>query len=99
MWDAHTSCTELNELPEVETALCGEAMFVKGDEKLTRLVPRTDIHQVLQQVAQSLAKLPSPNLIADLAGTAPFRAPRAKPRGRAVQGQGAAPTASANAVT
>ena len=41
-------------------------MFVKGDEKLTRLVPRTDIHQVLQQVAQSLAKLPSPNLLPTL---------------------------------
>jgi hypothetical protein len=55
----HTSCAELNELPEVETALCGEAMFVKEGEKLTRLVPRAGIHQVLQQVAQSLANLPN----------------------------------------
>ncbi len=57
----HTSCAELDELPEVETALCGEATFVKEDEKLTRLVPRADIHQVLQQVAQGLAKLPNPS--------------------------------------
>ena len=56
----YARCAELEELPEVETALCGEATFVKEDEKLTRLVPRADIHQVLQQVAQSLAKLPDP---------------------------------------
>ena len=57
----HTNCAELDELPEVKTALCGEAMFVKEGEKLTRLVPRADIHQVLQQVVQSLAKLPNPS--------------------------------------
>jgi len=57
----HTSRAELVELLEVETALCGEATFVKEDEKLTRLVPRADIHQVLQQVAHSLAKLPNPS--------------------------------------
>ena len=56
-----TSCAELEGLPEVETALCDEATFVKEDEKLTRLVPRADIHQVLQQVAKSLAKLPNPS--------------------------------------
>jgi hypothetical protein len=54
----HISCAELEELPEVEVALCSEVKFVKEDGKLTRLVPRTDIHEVLQQVAQSLAKLP-----------------------------------------
>lgn len=53
------SCIELMELPEVETALCSEAEFSKEDGRLTRLVPRADIHQVLHQVAQSLAKLPS----------------------------------------
>jgi hypothetical protein len=57
----HTGRAELGELPEVETALCGEATFVKEDEELTRLVTRADIHQVLQQVAQSLAKLPNPS--------------------------------------
>lgn len=56
----HINCAELDQLPEVGTALCGEVAFVKEDEKLTRLVPRADIHQVLQQVAQSLAKLPNP---------------------------------------
>ena len=55
----HTSCAELVELPEVESVLCGEAKFAKEDERLTRLVPRADIHEVLQQVAQSLAKLPN----------------------------------------
>jgi hypothetical protein len=55
----HTSRADLVEFPEVETALCGEAAFVKEDEKVARLVPRTDIHQALQQVAQSLAKLPN----------------------------------------
>jgi hypothetical protein len=54
----HTNCAELDQLPEVGTALCGEVAFVKEDEKLTRLVPRADIHQVLQQVAHTLAKLP-----------------------------------------
>lgn len=54
----HTSRAELVELPEVETVLCGEAKFVTEDEKLIRLVPRTDIHQALQQMAHSLAKLP-----------------------------------------
>jgi len=57
----HTSCAELLELPEVGTALYGEATFVKEDERLTRLVPRTEIHEVLQHLAQSLAKLPNPN--------------------------------------
>jgi predicted AAA+ superfamily ATPase len=57
----HTSRAELAELPEVETALCGEATFVTEDEKLTRLVPRADIHQVLQQVAHSLTQLPNPS--------------------------------------
>ena len=57
----HTSCAGLEELPEVEAALCGESTFVKEDEKLTRLVPRAEIHQVLKQVAQSLAKLPNPS--------------------------------------
>jgi hypothetical protein len=57
----HVSCAELEELPEVKTALCGEATFVREDGKLTRLVPRADIHQVLHQVAQSLANLPNPN--------------------------------------
>lgn len=57
----HTSRAELGELPEVETALYGEATFVKEDERLTRLVPRADIHQALQQVAHSLAKLPNPS--------------------------------------
>ena len=56
----HTGRAELVELPEVETALCREATFFKEDEKVTRLVPRADIHQVLQEVAQSLAKLPNP---------------------------------------
>jgi hypothetical protein len=50
----HTNCAELDELPEVETALCGETVFAKEGEKLTRLVPRANIHQVLQQLAQSL---------------------------------------------
>jgi hypothetical protein len=55
----HASRAEMVELPEVETALCGEAAFVKEDEKVTRLVPRADIHQALWQVAQSLTKLPN----------------------------------------
>ena len=33
---------------------CSEATFVKQDEMLMRQVPRSDIHRVLQQVAQSL---------------------------------------------
>jgi hypothetical protein len=57
----HTSRAELAELPDVETALLGEATFVTEEEKLTRLVPRADIHRVLQQVAHSLAKLPNPS--------------------------------------
>jgi Protein of unknown function DUF262 len=57
----HTNCAELDQLPEIGTALCGEVAFVKEEEKLTRLVPRGDIHQVLQQVAQSLAKLANPS--------------------------------------
>jgi len=55
----HVNCAELDELPEVETTLCGEAAFVKEAEKLARVVPRADIHHVIQQVAQSLAKLPN----------------------------------------
>ena len=55
----YTSCTELMELPEVETVLCHEATFAKEDGKLARLVPRAEIHDLLQQVAQSLANLPS----------------------------------------
>lgn len=57
----HTSCAELAQLPEVETALYGETAFVKEGETLMRLVPRADIHQVLRQVALSLANLPSPS--------------------------------------
>lgn len=56
----HTSRAELAEFPEVEIALCGEAGFIKGDEQLTRLAPRTDIRRVLQQVANTLAKLLQP---------------------------------------
>lgn len=55
------NCAELGELPEVWTALSAEAAFVAEGEKITRLVPRPDIHQVLEQVAQSLAKLPNPS--------------------------------------
>jgi hypothetical protein len=57
----YTSLAGLVELPEVKTALCSEAAFVNTNEKLVRLVPRADIHQVLQQVAHSLAKLPNPS--------------------------------------
>jgi hypothetical protein len=57
----HTRCAELAQLPEVETALCGEATFIKESEALMRLVPRSDIHQVLRQVAWSLAKLANPS--------------------------------------
>jgi len=57
----HANCADLEQLPEVGTALCGEVAFVKEDEKVTKLVPRADIHQVLQRVAQSLGKLPNPS--------------------------------------
>jgi hypothetical protein len=57
----YTGRAELDELPEVETALCGEATFVKEDERLTRVVPRADIHKVLQKVAQTLANLRTPS--------------------------------------
>jgi hypothetical protein len=53
----HTTRAELVELPEVEAALCGEVEFVKADDKFMRLVPHSNIHQALHQVAQSLAKL------------------------------------------
>jgi len=53
-----TSCAELQELPEVETALYDGASFAESGGKLKRLVPREEIHGVLQQVAQNLAKLP-----------------------------------------
>ena len=55
----HVNCAELKELPEVESTLCGELEFIKEDGTLTRLVPRADIREVLRQLAQSLAKLPS----------------------------------------
>ena len=44
-------------LPEAEIALCDEAKFVEEGEKLTRLVPRADIRQVLHQAADCLARL------------------------------------------
>jgi hypothetical protein len=53
----HIRCAELAQLPEVESALCGEATFVKEGETLMRLIPRSDIHEVLRQVAGSLARL------------------------------------------
>jgi len=54
------ACAELAELPEVEAALRDGAKFAKENGRLTRLVPRADIYQALQQVAQSLANLPDP---------------------------------------
>jgi len=54
----HTSSAGLAELPEVEAALC-DLGFGKGDDILMRLVPRGEIHQLLQQVAYSLANLPT----------------------------------------
>jgi hypothetical protein len=57
----HVSCAELEDLSEVESALCRERTFVKEDEQLTRLVSRAEIHQLLQQVAQRLANLPDVN--------------------------------------
>lgn len=56
----YTRTSGLIEVPDVETALCGEAAFLKGDDNLVRLVPREDVHQALQQIAASLAKLPKP---------------------------------------
>jgi hypothetical protein len=41
----------------VEAAFCNEVRFVKEGEELRRFVPRTDIHEVLQEVALRLAKL------------------------------------------
>jgi len=55
----HTSCSELSGLPEVEDVLRGQGGFTEEAGKLTRLVPRPDIHLVLQQLAQSLANLSS----------------------------------------
>lgn len=55
----HTPFGELQEVPEVESVLSGEATFVKDGVSLTRLVPRDEINDVLRQVALSLAKLPS----------------------------------------
>lgn len=57
----YARCAELAQLPEVEAALCGEATFVKEGETLMRLVPRSDVHQLLRRVARSLAKLANPN--------------------------------------
>lgn len=54
------ACTELAEVPEVEVILCDEAKFVKADGRLTRTGPREEIHDVLQQVSQTLANLPNP---------------------------------------
>lgn len=53
-----TSCAGLAALPEVEAALLEEAGFVKEFGNVTRMVSRADIHEVLRQMAQSLAKLP-----------------------------------------
>jgi len=56
----HTSCAELDHLPEVEAALRVEAMFVQEGQTLMRFVPRADIHKALRQLGASLAKLPNP---------------------------------------
>lgn len=51
------SSSELAALPEVEVTLLSEGKFTKESGRLTRMVPRADIHEVLRQIAQSLAKL------------------------------------------
>jgi hypothetical protein len=51
-------CAELKELPEVEAALRDRGAFSEEAGELRRLVPRENIHTVLQQLAQSLANLP-----------------------------------------
>lgn len=48
----------LKELPEVEVVLCDAAEFVEEDGDWALLVPRGEIHHVLEKVAQSLATLP-----------------------------------------
>ena len=61
----YARCAELAQLPEVEAALYGEAAFVKEGDTLMRLVPRSNIHQALREVAQSLAEIvASPQSIA-----------------------------------
>lgn len=47
-------------LPEVEAVLCKEADFANEGGKVMRLVPRPVIHEVLQQLAQTLSNLPNP---------------------------------------
>lgn len=53
----HVSSLELQNLPEVESALCEGAAFTKVDGSLNRLVPRDEIRTVLQEMARSLKKL------------------------------------------
>jgi hypothetical protein len=55
----YTSCASLTELPEVDSVLRNEGKFSEMAGKLTRMVPRESIHDVLQQLAQTLANLPS----------------------------------------
>jgi hypothetical protein len=55
----YTRLAELRELPKVETALCAEGQFSAQADKLTRLVLRQDIHQMLQDLAKILANLPN----------------------------------------
>jgi hypothetical protein len=50
--------TELENLPEVEGILYAHASFVKLDENLMRLVPRTEIYNLLKKVSECLAQLP-----------------------------------------
>jgi len=55
----YTRLAELLELPEVETALCAQGQFSAHADELTRLVPRQEIHQMLQDLAEILANLPN----------------------------------------
>lgn len=53
------SSADLQNLPDVESALCDDTAFGKVDGGLSRLVPREDIHPVLHEIAQSLNNLPA----------------------------------------
>jgi hypothetical protein len=55
----YTMLAELEELPEVQTALCAQGQFSAHADELVRLVPPPDIQQMLQDLAKILATLPN----------------------------------------
>jgi hypothetical protein len=54
----YTRLAELENLPEVEAALCAQGQFSAYADQLARLVTRRDIHQILRELAEILGNLP-----------------------------------------